>query len=121
MNLKQNLDGDQHLDSSFTIFIKRHNTIYQLFWDNLLPQSKTNNFFWHSIKSIFQINKYKKNNLFLALNFSVRLLRKNTASTVPIPDINLYCILSISTTSRKHPSKIFSYSMFQQLHSPIRV
>ena len=45
----------------------------------------------------------------MALNFSLILLRTNTASTVPLLGINPYCILSISITSRKRLSKTFSY------------
>ena len=32
--------------------------------NTLLPQSKTNNFPWHQIKSLFQVNKYKKQIIF---------------------------------------------------------
>ena len=38
--------------------------------------------------SLFQVNKYKKTQLLLALDFSLNLLRKNTASTVPFPGTN---------------------------------
>ena len=49
--------------------------------------------------------------LFLALNFSVSLLRTNTSSAVHHPGIKPYCILSISSTSCKRASKIFSCSL----------
>ena len=32
--------------------------------NTFLPQSKTNNFPWHQIKSLFQVNKYKKQIIF---------------------------------------------------------
>ena len=116
----------------YNLYIKRHNPIYQIFRDTLLPQSKTNSFSWLPIKSLFQIKKYKKTSVFgseffsksplapnqkpfpdqeiqknillLAMNFSVSLLRISAASTVPLPGINPYSILSISTTSASaHP------------------
>ena len=60
----------------------------------------------------------------MTLNVSLSLLRTNTASTVPHPGINPYCIWSISTISLKRPSKTFSYSLkacSKKLYSPIRV
>ena len=52
----------------------------------------------------------KNNFYYFGSEFFRSLLRTNTASTVPLPDINPYCTLSIPTTSYKHRSKIFSYS-----------
>ena len=49
-------------------------------------------------KAFSRSTNVKNNFLFLAQNFSLSLLRTNTASTVPLPDINPHCILSISTT-----------------------
>ena len=55
------------------------------------------------IKSLF--NKYKKQLIFGFEFFIFNFF----SSTVPLPGINQYCILSISTTSYKRPSKIFWY------------
>ena len=43
----------------FYNFIKRNNPIYEIFWDTLGHQNKTNNFPWYPIKSLFQVNEYK--------------------------------------------------------------
>ena len=52
-------------------------------------------------KAFSRSTNIKNNFLFLALNFSVSLLRTNTASTDHLPGINPYCILSISTPHAK--------------------
>ena len=87
-------------------------------------QSKMNNFPWHLVRSLFQVKKYEKNNfLFLALSFSLSLLRTHTTSIVPLPSINPYCILSISTTMQTPIQNlpVQFESMFQQLYSTIKV
>ena len=109
---KQTLDGHQlsqkmtlvvpiKWDSSFTTFIKRHNSIYQIFWDTLPPQTKINNFPWHPIKSLFQVNKYEKQSLLLVVNYFHKK---------PITDVWLGCeytsIVSSYPTANLFPRKV---------------
>ena len=58
----------------------------------------------------------KNNFLFLALNLSLSLLRTNTASTVPFPDIKPYCILSTISTPHAHAHPKPSHTV--QKHDP---
>ena len=122
MDSKQTLDGHQlsqkmnlivphQLRQQFYNFIKRYNTIYQIFCDTLLPQSKTNNFPWQPIKSLFQVNKYKKQLLIFGSEFFSKSPQNKHSINSPSPWHKFYCILLISTTSCKCPSKIFSYSL----------
>ena len=71
-----------------------------------------NNFPWHPIKSLFQINKYKKQLLIFGSEFFTKSpQKKHSINSPPLPGINPYCILSISNTSRKYTSKTFLYSL----------
>ena len=56
--------------SPFKICTNKLSIQFQLFWDTLLSQRKTNNFPWHQIKSLFQVNKYKKQILIFGLRGS---------------------------------------------------
>ena len=70
-----------------------------------------NDFTWHPIKSLFQSTNTKNNFLFLALNFSLSVLRTSKASMVHLPGISSFYILSKSINSSKHSSKTFSHSL----------
>ena len=103
---KMSLIVSHQLKQQFYNLIKRHNPIPQIFWDTLLPQSKTNNFPWYPIKSLFQVNKYKRQLLIFGCKFFTKSPKSKQSLSLAKTRIGFYQYLPPHINTHPKPLTI---------------